>query len=139
MRRLVAVLALLATPAAAGEVVVTVRGVSAEPGTIMVTLCAPDSFPNGACTFRMRAPARPGEVVVTLPEVASGRWALKVFHDRNGDFTLNTDWMGRPREPVAFGNDAAIGRFGPPEFEAAAITVPARGQVQTAVTLRYKE
>jgi uncharacterized protein (DUF2141 family) len=129
---------LLASPAFAADLLVTVHGVSAEPGTIMVTACPPDSFADARCLYRARAPAHPGDVVVTLAGLPGGRWALKAFHDRDGNFKLGTDWLGRPTEPVGFGNDAPIGRFGPPSFEAASVVVPATGRFQTALTLRYR-
>ena len=46
-----------------------------------------------------------------------GRYAVSVFHDLNGDGTLNTNFFGIPKEPYGFSNDAR-GRFGPPDYEA---------------------
>jgi uncharacterized protein (DUF2141 family) len=48
--------------------------------------------------------------------------ALSVFHDANNDGKLGANPAGVPIEPYGFSRDAR-GRFGPPEFDAAAIDV----------------
>lgn len=58
--------------------------------------------------------------------VAPGRYAIRLFHDRNGDGKLGTNLMGIPNEPFGFSNDAPV-QFGPPAFEAAAFDVGATG------------
>jgi|APCry1669189241_1035207.scaffolds.fasta_scaffold128935_1 uncharacterized protein (DUF2141 family) len=138
MRRLALALALLAAPAAATDLTVQVLGVSAAPGAILVAACPREGFPGAACPFLGSAPAHAGEVTITLKDLPAGEFALKAFHDLDGDRTLRTDWLGRPQEPLGFGNDAPITRFGPPRFEAAAIRLPATGAFETRLRLRYE-
>jgi uncharacterized protein (DUF2141 family) len=140
LRRLALVLPVLFAPqsAWAGDLVVTLRDVASGEGMVRVAACPPDGYPEGTCRFIARAPARPGTMELRIADLPEGRFGLSAFHDADGDGRLGKDWLGRPTEAVGFGNDAPIGRFGPPGFEAASIAIPARGEVRTAVTLRYR-
>lgn len=51
--------------------------------------------------------------------VEPGRYAIRLFHDRDGDGKLASSMVGLPQEPYGFSNDAPI-QFGPPAFQAAA-------------------
>lgn len=53
---------------------------------------------------------------IELKGVVYGRYALRVFQDLNGNGKLDTGWMGIPKEPYGFSNNA-MGRFGPPAVE----------------------
>jgi len=136
--RLAAALVLLPGLARAGDLVVTVRGVESAAGILRVAACPPEGYPEGTCRFIARAPARPGSVELRIAGLPEGRHGVSVFLDADGDGKLGKDWLGRPTEPVGFGNDAPIGRFGPPGFEAAAVEVPATGEARTVVTLRNR-
>lgn len=140
LRRLSLVLPLLlaAPPALAGDLVVTLRDVASAEGMVRVAACPPDGYPEGTCRFIARAPARPGPLELRIAGLPEGRYGLSAYHDADGDGRLGKDWLGRPAEAVGFGNDAPIGRFGPPDFAAAAVAVPAAGEVRTAMTLRYR-
>lgn len=130
---------LLAAPAAlAGDLVVSVQGVASAEGNVRVAACPPEAYPGGTCRFVARAPARPGTMEFRIIGLPEGRHGISVFQDANGDGKLGTDWLGRPTEAVGFGNDAPMGRLGPPGFEAAAVAVPASGEARAAVTLRYR-
>lgn len=47
-----------------------------------------------------------------------GSYAIKAFHDENGDGELDTNFLGIPVENYGFSNNAS-GLFGPPSWEAA--------------------
>ena len=64
--------------------------------------------------------------------LAPGRYAIAAFQDLNGDGRLGTNPVGVPTEPFGFSNDARV-RFGPPSFEAAAVTIGASPQTQRIV------
>ena len=140
LRRLALVLPVLlvARSAWAGDLVVTLRDVASAEGMVRVAACPPDGYPEGTCRFIARAPARPGTMELRIAGLPEGRFGVSAYHDADGDGRLGKDWLGRPTEAVGFGNDAPVGRFGPPGFEAASIAIPARGEVRTAVTLRYR-
>ncbi len=50
---------------------------------------------------------------ITLPY---GEYAIKVYHDENGNDEMDTRMFGIPKERYGFSNDAR-GAFGPPEYE----------------------
>ena len=55
-------------------------------------------------------------------DLPSGNYAVGIFHDVNGNNRLDTNLFGVPKEQYGFSNDAS-GRFGPPSFDDAAISV----------------
>lgn len=57
-----------------------------------------------------------GTTVIEIPNLPSGKYAVSIFHDENGDKELDTNFLGIPKEPVAFSN-AKMKLFGPPDFE----------------------
>ncbi|TCZ56737.1 DUF2141 domain-containing protein [Roseicella aquatilis] len=131
-------LALAPGLAAAGDLLVTVQGIEGAEGLIRVAACPPEGYPDGTCPWVARAPAQPGTLELRIAGLPPGRYGVSAHHDVDGDGRLGKSWLGIPQEAVGFGNDAPIGRFGPPGFEAAAVTVPATGEARTAVTLRYR-
>ena len=56
---------------------------------------------------------------ITLPY---GEYALKVFHDENGNNELDTRIFGIPKERYGFSNNVR-GTFGPPEYDEAAFNL----------------
>jgi uncharacterized protein (DUF2141 family) len=56
--------------------------------------------------------------VWTFGDLPFGEYAVRLFHDENGNEKLDANWMGIPKEPYGFSNDAR-GKFGRPSYEAA--------------------
>ena len=54
--------------------------------------------------------------VVLFPNVPYGNYALKIFHDKNDDRTLNIGKFFVPLEHYGFSNDPLI-LFGPPRYD----------------------
>jgi uncharacterized protein (DUF2141 family) len=72
-----------------------------------------------------------GDVVeITFAPLKPGTYAIKAFHDLNGDGKMNTNPFGIPTEPYAFSNDAS-GVMGPPGWTDAAFEVKAGANRQT--------
>lgn len=63
----------------------------------------------------------------TLPP---GNYAISVYHDVNSDGELNTNFLGIPKEPYGFSNNARAS-FGPPKFTEASFTVEDKSQTIT--------
>lgn len=68
--------------------------------------------------------------ILCFRDVAPGRYAVKLFHDRNGDGELATNVFGIPSEPYGFSNNAPA-QFGPPAFADAAFDVGVAGASQS--------
>ncbi len=66
--------------------------------------------------------AHKGSVELTIADLPAGEYALAVFHDENDNGKLDTNWLGIPKEKVAFSN-AKMKTFGPPKYKECAFTV----------------
>lgn len=119
----------------AAALMVTVQGVRNGDGRIVLAVCAEEAYPAGRCAFRITAPAAEGSVRVAVPDLPPGTYALRAYHDENGNGQLDRNFFGVPREGLGFGNDAPV-LLAPPSFRDAAVTVGEDG-VETALTLRY--
>ena len=73
-------------------------------------------------------------VVGVFPGLKPGRYAVAVFHDENGNGEFDQGFLGIPLEDYGFSNDATA-FLGPPDFEEAAVSVPAAG-IRITIRLR---
>jgi len=127
-------LALAATAAHAGDLVIRIDNVKTADGQVKVALF------DGAATFLKQparvadAPATAGSTTVTFKDLPPGDYALSLYHDANANGKMDRNPAGIPIEPYAFSKDAQ-GFMGPPAFDAAKIAVPAAG-LDTVATLR---
>lgn len=131
-----AILTGLATaPAAAADLLIEVRGVRSDAGQLFVAVHTPrkgEKFPYTKGMFAgLTRRAQEGDVRFVLQGVPPGAYAVNAFHDENGNGDLDTNLLGIPKEGYAFANDPPS-RFGPPDFEEAAVTV---GDAPAAATL----
>lgn len=60
--------------------------------------------------------AQKGVTHIVIKDLPEGEYALAIFHDANGNDKLDTNWLGIPKEKVAFSN-AKMRTFGPPAFK----------------------
>ena len=66
----------------------------------------------------------------SFPGLAPGRYAIKAFHDVDGDGKMAATPFGMPIEPYAFSNDA-VGNAGPAKWAAASFDVGAKALTHT--------
>ena len=59
-----------------------------------------------------------GTMTISLENLPEGNYAISLYHDKNDNGNLDTNFLGIPNEPYGFSNNAR-GRFGPPKFEKA--------------------
>ena len=59
-----------------------------------------------------------GSMIIPLEELPHGTYAISLYHDKNNNDKLDTNFIGIPNEPYGFSNNAR-GTFGPPKFEKA--------------------
>ncbi len=62
-------------------------------------------------------PTKEGKTIITIADLPEGTYAVSIFHDKNGNKELDTNFIGIPKEPVAF-SMAKMKTFGPPSFKA---------------------
>ena len=62
--------------------------------------------------------AAAGQTSITFDGLPDGDYAVRAFHDLNGDGKMNTNPFGMPTEPYAFSNNA-VGNMGPASWDRA--------------------
>lgn len=131
-------LALHALPARAGDLYVEVTGLDGADGTVNAILYdSKDGFglPVHAIA-RVQARPRAGKLRFALGNLPEGHYALVGFHDLNRDEMIDRDAQGRPTEAWGFSNGATIAPGARrPDFDAAAVHVPAEGRAETRIPL----
>lgn len=122
--------ALSTTAAFAGDVAVTLTGVKAEGGAMLVSLQSKDQFMKPVGAKGAIGPATAGTMNLTVEDVPPGDYAVMVMHDADSNWTM-TMKDGKPAE--GWGNS---GGSGGQTFDAVKITVPEAGTSVT-VPLNY--
>ncbi len=97
-------------------------------GRVMIALYDNEAAYDGGAPVRQTA-AEPGKPV-RFEGLAPGRYAIKSFHDQNGNGKMDTNPFGIPTEPYAFSSNA-IGNMGPAAWMHAVFEVGADGAVHT--------
>lgn len=108
-------------PAAAATIDVHVANTAGGKGNVNVAVCDRERFLK-QCAYTGSVPARDGATGVKIEGVPAGTWAVLAYQDENANGQLDRNLIGIPSENYGFSRDAR-GRFGPPSFDDAAITV----------------
>ncbi|MDP3369487.1 MAG: DUF2141 domain-containing protein [Brevundimonas sp.] len=138
MIRIAAAVVLLATPAyaqsAESSVILTFE-TGARTGAVMVALFDSAAAFDGDSgrPVAVKAISASGPVVATFENLPAGDYAVKAFHDLNGDGEMNTNPFGMPVEPYAFSNNA-VGNMGPARWNRARFTVS--GETAQTISIR---
>jgi uncharacterized protein (DUF2141 family) len=102
-------------------------GIEQNKGAIMVVLFDSEDAFNGkgkpARVAKVRADD-PAAAKARFEGLASGRYAIKSFHDVNDNGKMDSNVFGMPTEPFAFSNNAR-GVMGPAKWADAAFEVKA--------------
>jgi uncharacterized protein (DUF2141 family) len=123
-------LAAAGTSAAAADLAVTFD-IEEPRGQLMVALYATeaDYDLNRPQVAEVASASAKGPLTVTFKNLAPGRYAVKSFHDVNGDGKMSQNPFGRPTEPFGFSNNAPV-RMGAPSWAEAAFEVGPDGAQQ---------
>lgn len=106
----------------------------ARGGQVMVALFNTEAAYDGGAPVRAEMiPADGNRARIVFEDLPEGDYALKTFHDMNGDGRMNTNPFGMPVEPFAFSNNA-VGNMGPASWERARFH--AAGETAQSITLR---
>ena len=92
-------------------------------GAIMVSLfSSAETYAGGAPVEQAVVNVAKGQGSVTFSDLPAGVYAVKAFHDVDGNGRMTANPFGRPIEPFAFSNNAR-GTMGPPSWEQASFRV----------------
>jgi len=103
---------------------VHVHNVPSNKGHINVAVYNSDAtFLSFDGVFKARTEvAHEGIVELMIEDLPAGKYALAVFHDENGNGKLDTNWLGVPKEKVAF-SKGKMKTFGPPKYNECAFQI----------------
>ncbi len=108
----------------------------APTGQIMLSLFDSEGAYDGGGkpVAQAAVPVQDGKAVARFEGLAPGHYAIKSFHDINGDGAMNSNPFGMPTEPFAFSNNAPA-QGGPAKWQAANFAVTG-GEATTNITIR---
>jgi len=97
---------------------VNIHNVPSEEGKINVAVYGSDEsfLKSEGVVSTGSVKAHKGMVNLKIKDIPSGEYALAVFHDENENGELDTNWLGIPKEKVAF-SKGKMKTFGPPKYE----------------------
>lgn len=112
------------TAAAQHTLKMEIKGVTSTQGKVSAALYTDQkSFLKFDKVFKaVSAKAVKGITTLIVEDIPDGNYAVAVFHDKNGNGKLDTNFLGIPTEPVAF-SKAKMKTFGPPKFEECAFPI----------------
>ena len=96
---------------------ISFTGIEEKEGAIMGAVFNSEDAYNGkgAPVRQIMIPADKVEIATLFEGLAPGTYAIKSFHDVDGDMKMTTNPYGTPIEPFAFSNNA-VGNMGPAKW-----------------------
>ena len=115
---------------------VAFTGIETPKGNIMMVMFDSEQAYNGAgAPVRVvMLPANSASATTMVEGLPAGKYAIKSFHDIDGDGKLGTNPFGIPTEPFAFSNNA-VGQMGPAKWADASFEVVA-GSNKHSITIQ---
>ena len=137
MKRLTAISAFIllgaatALPAHAegAKLTLTVTDIANHKGALMIAVHDEAGY-NGQPKAATILPVSSDSATASFEGLAPGKYAIKIFHDVDGDGEMDTNPFGLPTEPYGFSNNAK-GQFGPAKWADANFEVGADGAAQS--------
>lgn len=128
MAGLLAAVLTAAGPAFGAELTVEVIGLGSDTGNVHFGLYDnPATFPDDEGRLRgTNVPVAGRRAVAVFENLEPGSYALAVYHDENANGSFDQGFLGIPLEDYGFSNGARA-FLGPPSFEQAKISLPAKG------------
>ncbi len=105
---------------------VTVEGLAPQGAVFLALYVDEANWIGGEAVEGRRVDVDGSTVTVEFASRPAGDYAIRFFHDVDGDGELDTNLMGIPSEPFGFSNNAR-GNFGPASWADSVFTVSAGG------------
>lgn len=117
--------------AADASLTIAFQGITTPKGTVMVALVDEAGYGGKGGPIRVAlAPVTGERAQALISGLVPGRYAIRAFHDVDGDGKMKTNPFGIPLEPVAFSNNAQM-QMGPPTWSEAAFEIAAGANTHT--------
>lgn len=113
--------------AVAGDLTIEVSGITPDRGKVYVAVYdRPDTFPTGRQRVSQALVPQDRHLTVQFKDLPPGHYAAAAYQDLNGNGKLDKNFLGIPKEPYGFSQEAR-GTMGPPTFAEAAVTLDPDG------------
>jgi len=128
------VFALMGMSAQKSTITLKVKGISEAKGIMNIAIFNSEEDYRSGENFVLgeKIEVNSNEFTFISPEIPVGTYAIKVFQDVDSNGEFNKNWIGMPKEPFGFSNDAK-GRMGPPSFEDASFSL--EGDTELVINL----
>lgn len=83
----------------AADLTVTISPVKTESGAVNLAIYDSEGSFRKTETVATRKAAVKGDMVFSFPDLASGEYAIMVYHDINSNDKLDANLLGMPKEP----------------------------------------
>jgi uncharacterized protein (DUF2141 family) len=113
-----------------GELKIIIMGFEQITGTVQLSLYNAESTYMAENFMAASKKVENEETVIYFKDVPFGSYTFSLYHDSNGNNTMDKNMLGIPTEDYAFSNDAD-GRFGPPDYSECVFEVNESLIVQT--------
>lgn len=125
------------TNKSSATVIVDVKGISlTKGGELSAGLFLEANFPKpGKQLIGTEVRVNADQMRIVFNDVPPGKYGVVAFQDIDANKDLKKNFLGFPKEPIGFSNDARI-KMGPPSFSDAAINVEAGKTITVQITLR---
>jgi uncharacterized protein (DUF2141 family) len=134
---LLAACSFMAQAQSSGTVILVVEGIdTSRGGQLSAGIFVEKNFPKvGGQLLGIQKQVSSNVMQLVLQDVPPGSYGVAVFHDLDSNNALETNFVGLPKEPIGFSNDARI-RFGSPSWDEARFTVQPGREVKLKIILR---
>lgn len=106
MIRVLLLVITLSTLTTAADLTVKVTGIKKSVGDVLFALFdSAESFDAGVPSHGSLVAAMPGTMQFTFTDLPEGKYAIKIFQDKNSNRVLDTGFFGIPKEPYGFSNN----------------------------------
>ncbi len=114
---------------------VAFTGIEVQKGAVMFGVYdSEDAYNKGTSINGARVVADKADIATIIGGIPAGRYAIKAFHDIDGDGKMSSNPFGMPTEPFAFSNNAK-GAMGPAKWSDAAFDVTS-GTTKISITIK---
>jgi uncharacterized protein (DUF2141 family) len=101
-----------------GTLIVIITGLENDDGEVLLALSNSrenyESDREAYLGFIVKI--KNGKAECTISELPYGEYAIKLYHDKNMDGELNSNFLGIPTKDYGFSNNAS-GTFGPADYD----------------------
>lgn len=120
---------LLIGHAQSSEIQFDMLAINSDAGKLYVQLFkGKENYTKGKALASSVVEAKVGDNTVVFDNIEQGEYAIRFFHDENGNGKLETNFIGMPTEGYGFSNDAKPS-FGPAKYKDMKFAVTAESKV----------